>query len=350
MTGSGLPSAHQSGQLEQRLQLIDAQHAVRAEERVGRLVRSGHGAGVRRRKIATHLGASELVDDDRFAGRRRAVRRRGEVIRVAYGFHEEQDHLGVRVVHQHAGDLADREVRFVTDRYQPRKADAAPVAPRHEAAHHAAALRDDGDRPGGDVQLLQHRVDRQHEAVVEAQEPDAIGPDDPYAAGAGDGDEFPLPAAACLAGFGESVGEDGHHRHAFRAALLDRGRNRLCRHHDEGVIDRFGDRRHVGIGALAEEFRAPRVHGEDLPAIAMLAQIALRPRGVLGGVTRGADQRDRARCEQCLRQAWGGNGVVTQAFPPFAGRWENRRSIMPSAIRFLRISSEPPAIIQPRLR
>ena len=83
MTGSGFPPAHQGGQLEQRLQLIDAQHAVRAEERVGRLVRSGHGAGVRRRKIATHLGASELVDDDRFAGRRRAVRRRGEVIRIA---------------------------------------------------------------------------------------------------------------------------------------------------------------------------------------------------------------------------------------------------------------------------
>jgi hypothetical protein len=130
MTGSGFPPAHQGGQLEQRVQLINAQHAVRAEERAGRLVRSGHGAGVRGRKLAAYVGAPELVDDDRFAGRRRAVRRRGEVIRIAYGFHEEQDHLGVRVVHQHAGDLADRETRLVTDRYQPGEADAAPVAAR----------------------------------------------------------------------------------------------------------------------------------------------------------------------------------------------------------------------------
>ena len=48
-------------------------------------------------------------------------------------------------------------------------------------------------------------------------------------------------------------------------------------------------------------------------------------------------------CELCVLCGYG-----FQDFNGFAGRCEKLRSKTPSAMRFLRISIEPPAIIQPR--
>ena len=65
-------------------------------------------------------------------------------------------------------------------------------------------------------------------------------------------DEPRLPRRAFGAGFGEAVGEDGRHRHAARAALLERELHRVARRHDERVVDlarRLGEAR---VGALAE--------------------------------------------------------------------------------------------------
>jgi hypothetical protein len=37
------------------------------------------------------------------------------VLRVADGFHEQQDRFGMRVIDQQAGELTDAEVGFVAD-------------------------------------------------------------------------------------------------------------------------------------------------------------------------------------------------------------------------------------------
>ena len=145
----------------------------------------------------------------------------------------------------------------------------------------------------------------------------------------------------------------------------------------------------VGIGFLAQDLVAAGVDREHAPAVTVLAQEALGARIVLRRIGGSADQGNRARREQRLRQALasathlerpvtsidtedtGDTEVfidklcraviafepsvssvssVVQLFAPFGGLCEKRRSKMDSASRFFIISIEPPAIIQPRER
>ena len=109
-----------------------------------------------------------------------------------------------------------------------------------------------------------------------------------------------LLAAAFAAGLGESVAVNRGDRDAFGHALFDRCRDGVGGHHDERVIDRFTHRCDIGIGFLAEDFVAAGIDRNDAAGVAVLAQVALRARGVLARVAGGADQRD----ERGSNSAW----------------------------------------------
>src|SRR5262249_31321598 len=110
-----------------------------------------------------------------------------------------------------------------------------------------------------------------------------------------------LALGALCAAIGEAVAEDGRDRHAAAAAVLESALDVFD--HDERVLDRMGNRSYVRVGLLSENFFPPRIHRKDIARKAMLAQEALRTGSRLRRIARGADERDRARCEQNLSQA-----------------------------------------------
>ena len=65
----------------------------------------------------------------------------------------------------------------------------------------------------------------------------------------------------------------------------------------EGVVNVAGHIKDARIGFFTEHFVAPRIDRHDLAGITVLAQKALRARGVLFRIAGGADQRDGARSE-----------------------------------------------------
>src|SRR5262249_32066443 len=84
---------------------------------------------------------------------------------------------------------------------------------------------------------------------------------------------------------------DARDGHTLAAAILDRSLDVLD--HDEGVVHvdrRLGERR---VRGFPQHFLAARIHRDDAPGIAVLAQVALRARCVLGRVARRAAQRPR---------------------------------------------------------
>ncbi len=73
----------------------------------------------------------------------RLCRHRPHGLRLTQGLEEEQDDVGLGIIDQHAGDLADREVALVADRDQRGEAETARLAARDQRAGDAARLRDD---------------------------------------------------------------------------------------------------------------------------------------------------------------------------------------------------------------
>ena len=113
-------------------------------------------------------------------------------------------------------------------------------------------------------------------------------------------DNFRLALGAVGPGVGKAVAVDARHLHALARAILERRLDVL--HHDEGVVDLPGRVGDAAVSALAKHLIARGVDRHDAAAIAVLAQIALRARGVLARIARGADERDAARREERLRQ------------------------------------------------
>ena len=258
VTHSGFLAGDQRRQFEQRFQVIHAQHAVRAEKRVGDFVGACHRAGVRGGEILSEFGAAELVNDDGFVGRVSAPRRMRETVGIAQRFEKQQDRSGVRIVDQHVGKFADADVGFVADRDQLGEAGAATESARQQAADHAARLRHEREWARLDAVHFQHRVDRQRERRLDAQDADAVGTEHAHAACARNREHLLLFAPARLAGLGKTIAVDRRDRNLLGHALLERCRNGVGRHHDERVIDDVRDRLQVGVGLARRRFRRGR--------------------------------------------------------------------------------------------
>ena len=226
--------------------------------------------------------------------------------------------------------------------------DAARLAARQERADHAAGVRRREDAADRQVRLVERGVGGEKRLVPQIDHAEARRPDETRAGILQKLPDPRLARGAFRAGLGKAVGERGHHRHADPGALLDRLHRRVGRRDDIGVLRhlrQIGERR---PGALAQHLVAPRIDRIDAAGIAGLPQIFQRPAGGLGRVVRLPDDRDRLRREQDLRQR-PRHSAASEVFG-LAGRWSNRRSNTCSAMRFFSISTEPPAIIQPRQR
>ena len=140
LAGRRRPIDQQRRYVDQRFEHRHAGDAVALAESVERRVGAGDRAGVRLGELLADVGAAELVGHHRLAGGMRPPRRPRQPLAVAQGFHEQQDRLGLGIVDQQVGDLADLEIDLVADRDQPREADAARVGARQQRTDQTAAL------------------------------------------------------------------------------------------------------------------------------------------------------------------------------------------------------------------
>src|SRR4030095_10553601 len=263
---------HKARRLEETLHHADADDAVRLEESVRDLVRTGHCAGVRVRDLAAHAGASELVGDHGFAQGDRAARCAREVMRIPESLEKQQYRPGVGIIHQHVRDLPDAEITFIADRNQLGKAQAAGLCAGKQSAERASALGDYTQRAGLEALLPKHGIDRERHRALHVDDSHAVGTEEPQAARARHLHHLFLPREAVLAKLCKAGAEHRRYRHFALAALLDYVRHGPGRYHDEYMVHRIGHRAQVGIGFGAEDFAAAGIDGYPPPAIAMLFQ------------------------------------------------------------------------------
>src|SRR5690606_1330434 len=108
----------------------------------------------------------------------------------------------------------------------------------------------------------------------------------------------------------------------------------------QGVVGNLRQVGHRSPGLLALHRLAARIDRTDPPVPAGAAQVGERPASGLGDVVRRSDDG----------QAPGSQQGAAQVAHALGARWSNFRSNTASAILVFRISVEPPAIIQPRVR
>ena len=229
----------------------------------------------------------------------RLARRGGQALRIAHRLEKERDHLRRFIAHQQLEELADPEIGLVAHRDELGVAQPARRATREERAEHGATLRDEARRPRRRRLHFQHTVHRQREATRQVDHAHAVRSEKPHAERTRARHEPLLALGAGRSGVGKAVGIDAHDGDAFARAVLKGALHVLD--HDERVIDLAGRIRKAPIGPLAEHFVARCIDRHDAARVAVLAQIALRPRGVLARIAGGADQRHGARREERLR-------------------------------------------------
>ena len=224
----------------------------------------------------------------------------------------------------------------------------ARLAARQERADHPARMRRRKDAADRQVRFVERGVGGEQRLVTKIDHAEARWSDQPRAGILEHLPHAQLARGAFRAGFAEAVGERGDDRHAEPGALLDRLHGGVGGGNNVGVLGQLRQVLERRPGALAQHLVAARIDRIDAPGESRLPQIFQRPARGLGRVVRLSDDRDRLRREQDLRQRFG-HSAASDAFG-LGGRWSKRRSSTCSAMRFFSISTEPPAIIQPRQR
>ncbi len=294
---------HERRHFDQRLEHVDAHHAVLAQERFDGGAAADDGPGMGRRKLVAGRAAPQQIGDDRLFRGEGAAGHPRKCPGVADGFEEQQDCVGVRVVDQQVADLAHAQIRLVADRDHFRKPEAAALRTREEGAQQATALRQQRHATFQQLRNLQHLVGRKGNLLVRVDDPEAVGAEDPHAFAPRGIDDAVLERPPILAGLGKARAEDGGAGHAVCGALRDRIGHQPRREHDERMVHRPRNCVDGRIGAFAENLAAARIDRKDRAAKTMLAEIALGQRGVLALVRGRADQRDAFRREQRVGEA-----------------------------------------------
>jgi hypothetical protein len=125
------------------VKIVDLDRAMGAQKFGKHPRRAGKAAGMAGDGVLGPFGAADLDDDNRLAGVGGTVERCDIAFRLAHGFGEGGDHLGVRVVDEIVEIIDGARHRFVAGGYCKADAEAAKVGEQRDA--HRAALRDDAD-------------------------------------------------------------------------------------------------------------------------------------------------------------------------------------------------------------
>ena len=285
--------------------MIEPHDAAVREEGIERARLADHGAGVRLRKRLAEIRTAEHIRHDRLAKRVRFPRHLGDADRIAHGLEEEQNYVGIGIIHQHGRDLADRQVTLIADGDQCRETDAACLAAADQRADHRARLRDEARAALRQALALQHRVRRERQRPMRVDDAQAVRANEADATLARRGNQLCLPCLAGVSALRKTAGKDRRARDAGLAAIADGLDDRIRAEHDVGMIRRLGAIGERGIAGLAEELFVPGIDGVDRAVEAVLAQIALRARIVLLHVTGGPDDGDTLRTQQTVGEGPG---------------------------------------------
>ena len=280
------------GQLEQLVDVVGPGGAGLLHQRAEGGVVAGDRAGMRRGRARSGRGGADLEHRDADAGVGAQRQRLAQPRAVAVALQEERDRAHALALGERVQPVAGVDDGLVAARDHRVQAQAAARGQRVDGD--VAALRDDGDMAG----LGGHeRVAPQRRAVVEGDDPVAVGPADRQVVAVGRGAQGGLQALAVgrLAEAGRV--DDGAAAPACAGLVDDLGHARR-RDGDDDRVDGLGQ---VGDGGHA---RAPvhaparRVHAPYAPAEAGAPEVAQRLVGVGAGPAGGAHDGDRARREQ----------------------------------------------------
>ena len=280
------------GQLEQLVHVVRPGGAGLLHQRAEGGVVAGHRAGVRRGRARPGGRGPDLEHRDADAGVGAQRERLAQPRAVAVALQEEGDRAHALALGEGVQPVAGVDDGLVAARDHGVQAQAAARGQRVD--RDVAALRDDGDVAG----LAGHeRVAPQRRAVVEGDDPVAVGPAHRQVVAVGRGAQGGLQALA-VGRLAEARRVDDGAAAPARAGLLDHlGHARRGDGDDDRVdgLGQVGHGRHAGAPVHAP---ARRVHAPHAPAEAGAPEVAQRLVGVGAGPAGGADDGDRARREQ----------------------------------------------------
>ena len=311
---------HQRQALGHRQDLVGVMHHAHADlaQQVHRhRVAAGERAGVGAGGLLAELGGARLVHHHRLH-RGDLARRLEEALAVAEALHVQRGHAGVLVLAEVAQVVVEADVGLVARTDVGREAHVAVVLGlQHQRQQHVARLRDEADvaRPG--VAQVE-----QVDLVVQVEHARGVGADDAHAARTRRVQHLLLEPGALRPGLAEAAGEDHRALDALAPALLEQPGQGLRRGADQRQVDRPGNVVERGAGRHAEDLGHLGVDRVDAPAVVALDEADHGLVAALGGIGRGAHDRDRGGGEEVVqraaarRAAGHGARVLAHVIPP----------------------------------
>ena len=256
-----------------------------AEDRVVGRAGMGERPSMRGGGPAPGVGASDLGDDQRFAGTRRLVGDGAKPGGVANAFEIAQENVGAARI-EHPIDIVMRfEHGLVAGADLIGEAQLAVAPAAQKGKGQGAALAADRDRPCPAflrqqllARIVEHRAEGRDQRAQRVDQPLGIRPGDHHAGALGQRAQRGVARRRRIAFlFAETRADHHRRRDAARRALLDRRDDMHRRHEDHRKVGRFGQFGNRGVGLVAEHLAVAARHRIDPAGKAVLDQLMRQP-------------------------------------------------------------------------
>ncbi len=291
------------GDVEHVIEVLAANDAVMAEDRVVDRPGMRQRAGVRSGGAAPGIGAANLGCNQRLAGGGSFVGNGAEMVGSADRLEIKQKDVGAAMVERPVDIVVGFEDRLVAGADLIGKTELPVAAAVQKGKGQRPALAANRDRAAlrrrrqqAPARIVKHRAEGRDDALQRVDETLGIGTADEDAVLLGDAAQFAV-ARLCRRAALLAKARADHDRGADAAgAAFGEGlRHDRRRDHDHRQIGGFGQIADRGIGAQTQHLALAARHRVDPTDIAMTDQRMGQPAAQCVGVSRGADNGDAFR-------------------------------------------------------
>ena len=204
----------------------------------------------------------------------------------------ERDHLRRLVLPESSDQLGDVEIGLIAEGDDSREAEADLRCQPARLQREIPALRNESDRTS------RKAVRGELEPTACVEDAEAVRAEEDGSVGSHALHDGPLAGSPRLAALAEACGDPNQRLRAGLERPLDGPLEPGGGNGDDDELGRLGKLGERAVGPMAEHVVPLSVHEVDGPAILSLERAAGEPVAPLGGVVRGAEDRDRAGIEQ----------------------------------------------------
>ena len=294
------PAAESASVIDHVLNVLDLDDAGLSESRLVERHRAAEIGRVRGRGFLPLLGVADLPHENGLPRGHCLLAHFDQAPRILESLDVADDDFSLRVLHVVIHEIDGGNPDFIPGRdHLPEWQPAFQGGEVHHREPKAAALRDHADRPRV-VVSIEHRPETGVDLVGNVDHALAVRPDDANVVLARDRHELLLQRYTLATHLGKTGAEDDDVGHALLPALAQHVGDARGVHQDEREIGNVRHVRERGVAAQARHFLIARIHGVELPLVAMALEKPERLAADGIEILRGADDGNRARIEKAF--------------------------------------------------